>query len=380
VLCVAVGWYMVGLPPFGGGGQKQHEAEQKPLQIRAAQVQQVSLPVESDYTGVVVSPRDTESQARVSGYVMERPFMPGSTVKKGDVLFRIDPRPFSVSLAQAAGNQQDAQAQVAFYKAEVTRYKPLARRGFASQERLQTAQRNLDQAEGQVQVATAKIAQQELNLQYAIVRAPYAGRTGVTNVNVGDLVSANQTNLVRLVQMDPIEIQVAMSERDAKATADALRTGSRPVLQLDSPDGKSRPRTAKIDIMDNQFNTATNSLLVRAAIDNPDGSLVPGAFIHVRLELGEKEELVVPTDALTAQLDQHLVYVIKNNKAHMQQVETGDQHGDNTVVTKGLSAGQLIAIDHLQKLGDGDRVQVKPVRQQTGETGTAETGHGRSAS
>lgn len=358
VLCVAAGWFVLGLPPFGSSRQSQ-KTQPKPLEIQAAEVRRIALPIESDYTGVVVSPLNTELRARVTGYVIERNFKLGESVKAGDVLFRIDPRPFVVALAQATGRRKEAQASVEFYQAQVDRYKPLARKGFASQERFQTAQRNRDQAEGQVAIAAAQIARQELNLKYANVRAPYDGRTGITNVNVGDLVMADQSNLVRLIQLNPIRIQVALSQPDAQAVQAALASGGTPELEIVDPDGKIEHRTARIREVDNQFDVTTARLLVRAVVDNADFRLVPGEFLHVRLTTGTQHELVVPSRALFTQLDQHLVYLIKGGTAHMQQVEVGGEHGQDTVVTKGLSSGDIVATDHIQHLNDGEPVRLE---------------------
>ncbi|MBW4025237.1 MAG: efflux RND transporter periplasmic adaptor subunit [Proteobacteria bacterium] len=358
VLCAGVAYYLLGFPPFGGTGHSQ-QAAAKPLQVKATQVREASLPVESSYTGVVISPRDTEIKARVSGYVMSRPFLPGSMVKANDVLFTIDPRPYEVQLAQDVGKRKQAQSLITYYSDEVARYKPLERRGYATQERLELARKNLGQAEGQLSVAEAQIAQQELNLAYATVRAPYSGRTGVTDVNVGDLVSADQTNLVRLTQVNPILIQVALSESDVRAVQAVLKRNAPATLEIVHRDGTRERHEARIVMVDNQFNSSTARLRVRAVIDNADDSLIPGAFLNVRLELGHEQKLVVPTRALTAQLDQHLVYLLNDGKAHVRQVQTGRQYHDDTVINKGVKAGDVIAINHLQNLNDGTAVTIE---------------------
>ena len=147
----------------------------------------------------------------------------GDIVKKGQVLFRIDPRPFEVALRTAEAQREQAVAQLAFADAEVDRTQPLADKGYASEQRFQQLESNRQVARSRVQEAEAAIARQKLNLDYAVIRAPFDGRSSLSDVNVGDHVNENTTQLVSVVQVDPIEVQVALSSEDSEAVRAALK-------------------------------------------------------------------------------------------------------------------------------------------------------------
>ena len=203
---------------------------------------------------------------------MRRPFLPGSPVQKGDLLFLIDPRPFEASLAEHTAQRAQAAAASEFARQEVERFRPLARSGFASQEKLQQQKRDQGTAEAQVTEAEARIMRDKLNIEYSSVNAPFTGQAGITNVNVGDLAVADQTELVSLAQLDPIQIQVALSSADVVRVRAALAGGQQPDIALLGADGEPNGRVAEINEFDNQYNPRTARLLVRARLPNPDRS------------------------------------------------------------------------------------------------------------
>ena len=232
-------WWGIGhpLPPGAAGALPgpvaRFLAPQAPLTPRApeapafdvavARAATETVPVAFSYTGTVISPKDAALQPRVTGVVTERPFEPGGHVRKGQILFRIDPRPFEVALRTAEAQREQAAAQLAFADAEVERTQPLADKGYASEQRFQQLESNRQVARSRVQEAEAAIARQRLNLDYAVIRAPFDGRSGLSDVNVGDSVNENATQLVSVVQVDPIEVQVALSAEDSEAVRAALR-------------------------------------------------------------------------------------------------------------------------------------------------------------
>ena len=319
------------------------------LEVKVVEVSKQEVPIAFEYTGTIISPRDAELQARVTGQVVERAFEPGGHVKKDQVLFRIDPRPFEVALQSAQAQRDQAKASLGFAQAEVDRTDKLVDKGYASEQRAQQNQSNLGTAEARLQEAEAAIARQKLNLDYAVVRAPFDGRSSLSLVNVGDMVIENQTNLVSVVQVDPIDVQMALSSEDSEAVREALPKGRAKVTLLDVR--RNPEREAKIYRLDNRFDPRTGRRLIQAALENGDERYLPGRFVRARIEVGRQERLLVPTIALSAQLDQQVVWTVDEaGKVHMTPIETGDAYGENTAVVKGVKPGQLVVTDHLQSM------------------------------
>lgn len=370
VLAGAGGWYAAGRPtpermvaalPFTGGDTAIEPAE-PPLDVRVITVRKVKVPIAFTYTGTIISQQDATLQARVTGNVTERPFEPGGHVKKGQVLFHIDPRPFEVALQTAKSQQAQAQAQLTFAQAEVDRTETLADKGYATEQRFQQLQANRTSAVAQVQGAEAAIARQNLNLDYAVVNAPFDGRASLSTINPGDLVIENQTQLVSVVQLDPIDIQMALSSEDSEAVRAAMRDGGVTVSVL-GEDGKP-VREAKIYQLDNRFDPRTARRLVRALMPNDDERFLPGQFVRASIRTGTKERLLVPTAALDSQLAQQIVYTVDaGGKIQQKPVTTGDTYGENTAILDGLADGDQVVVDHLQEM----RQNLKVVAQSAGE-------------
>lgn len=332
-------------------------SEAPEFDVAVARAAAETVPVAFSYTGTVISPKDAALQPRVTGVVVERPFEPGGHVKQGQVLFRIDPRPFEVALRTAEAQRAQAAAQLAFADAEVDRTQPLADKGYASEQRFQQLESNRQVARSRVQEAEAAIAREKLNLDYAVIRAPFDGRSSLSDVNVGDNVNANATQLVSVVQVDPIEVQVALSAEDSEAVRAALKENRAFIRILDSQ-GKPE-RKATLYKLDNRFDPRTARRLVRAWLPNADERYLPGEFVRTQVQVGTQERLMVPTIALSSQLDQRIVWRVGDDgKVAMTPVTTGAEFGDRTAILKGLKAGERIATDHLQLLRQDQRVGI----------------------
>ncbi|MFG5120118.1 efflux RND transporter periplasmic adaptor subunit [Methylorubrum sp. POS3] len=335
---------------------KAKQKEEPALAVKAVPAEQAEVPVAFEYTGTIVSPRDAELQARVTGIVVERAFEPGGHVKKGQVLFRIDPRPFEVALQSATALRDQAKATLDFAQAEVNRTEQLADKGFATEQRAQQNQSNLATATAKLNEAEAAIARQKLNLDYAVIRAPIDGRSSLSLTNIGDMVIENQTRLVSVVQVNPIDVQMALSSEDAEAVRVALAEKRAKVQLLDVQ--REPVREATIYRLDNRFDPRTGRRLIQAWLDNADERYLPGRFVRARIEVGRQERLLVPTIALSAQLDQQVVWTVDDqNTVHMTAIEVGDAYGDRTAVLKGLKPGTRVVVDHLQSLSQNLKVE-----------------------
>ncbi len=360
------GWYVAGKPSPsailamlpGAKAPAQPDEAEPTITVTAVPAHRQSVPISFVYTGTIISQQDAALQARVTGDVTARPFEPGSHVKKGQLLFRIDKRPFEVALAQAKAQESQAKAQLQFAQAEVNRTDSLADKGYASEQRLQQQQSNAASAAAQVQGAEAAIARQNLNLDYAVVSAPFDGRASLSIVNPGDLVIENQTQLVTVVQLDPIDVQMALSSEDSEALREAMQKGPVAVEVLDEA-GKPI-RKARVYQLDNRFDPRTARRLVRALLPNEDERFLPGQFVRARVTLGTEDKLLVPTIALSARLAQQIVYVVDDQGVVRQKpVTTGDSFGENTAIIAGLKEGERIVTDHLQDMRQDLKVEVR---------------------
>lgn len=357
VAVAGLAWVLAGQPWPGEGSQAEGaKPDAAPvLEVGVARAERTTVPVVFEYTGVIVSPSDAALRPRITGVVVERTFEPGALVEEGQLLFRLDPQPFAVALQAAEAQRQQAQAQLAFAGLEVQRVEPLAGEGFASQQRYQQLQSERAISAARLQEAEAEVRRRQLELGYAEIRAPFTGRASLSDTNAGDLVTANQTELVSLVQIDPIDVQVALSAEASTAVEAALPTGQA-ALEVLAADGWPAT-TARIYKLDNRFNPSTARRLVRALLDNADGRFLPGEFVRTRVQVGTQERLLVPTVALSAQLDRRVVHVLDEaGRVRITPVETGDSYGEHTAILRGLSAGMAIVTDHLQDLRQGQRV------------------------
>lgn len=339
-------------------GSRNGSSNKPEFAVRAVEAKMADVPITFDYTGVIISPQDAALQPRVTGTIIERPFEPGGSVKKDQVLFRIDPRPFEVALQDAKAQSERAKAALEFAEAEVQRTDTLADKGYATQQRLQQLESNRTAAKSQVQAADAAIAREQLNLDYAVIKAPFDGRVSLSGINVGDLVTANTTNLVSVVQIDPIDVQVALSAEDSEAVQVAMQGGRSSITVLGA--GSRPEREAEIYKLDNRFDPATARRLIRAKLANADARYLPGEFVRARVQVGQKKLLLIPTSVLASQLDQRIVWTVGADcRVSVTPIETGDSYGDQTAVESGLKPGVRIAADHLQRLNQGLCVGVR---------------------
>lgn len=362
VAACGAGWIVAGAPlPFGSDpdGSPAEASGTDAIPVHVATATTHDVPVAFDYTGTAKSPEIVELKARVTGMILKRPFQPGTFVHRGDLLFQIDERPFAAALAGDTAQEAAAEADRSFYAVEVDRYTRLNDKGFASQERMQQAIRNRDTAAARINDAQSRIMTDRLDVEYARVEAPFTGQAGITDVNVGDVVTANRSNLVGLAALDPIDVQIAISSDDLHAVREAMAAGRHPVFQILGPDGNPDGRVAEIREFDDRADPSTGRLLVRARMPNPKHDVAPGDFLRVRLRVGTETRLLVPTLSLSSELDQQIVFVVSDGEAKAVQVRTGEVFGNDTAILSGLSAGAVVATDNVMKLNSGAKVTVR---------------------
>ena len=319
-----------------------------------------TVPVSREFVGNTEAVKSVEVRANVEGYLVERRFTEGAMVKKGDVLFVIDRRPYEATLSKRQAELQQSQASLKFARQQVARYRPLAARSDVSRQRLEELESEAANAEAAVKAGEAAVTSAELDLNYATITAPIDGQVGETLVNVGNLISAADTELTSLVQLDPIYAYINPSEAHFKEL-EAYRAKGSQRYQMLLSDGSLYPQDGSLDFVANEVDPRTSTIRVRVVFPNPDRSERPGQFVRVRVTLGEKANAVlVPAPAIGEGQVGHYVYLVgKDDVVEQRRITLGPAYKDLYVVEKGLAPGDRVVVRGLQKVRGGQKVKIE---------------------
>jgi len=323
----------------------------------------------SEFTGRTAAVNLVNVTARVSGYIVSIPFKEGDIVRKGALLYQVDPRPYQDAYDQALGQLKQTQANQQLQDVTFERQQRLQQTNVIAKEEYDTAVSNKNQAAAQVISAQAAVNAAKLNLEFTRVTSPIDGRVGRQLVNIGNLVQADSTQLTTIVSVDPIYAYFSMDElaaltyqrlvRDGKLPS--TRDGKAPVyLQLQDETGFSHEGT--IDFSDNTFDSTTGTLLIRASFRNPDGFLTPGNFVRVRVASSPRyEALLVADRAIGSDQDQSFVYVVDaKNVARLRHITIGQLADGLRVVKSGLQPDEVIIINGILKVRPDSPVKPAP--------------------
>ncbi|MBK4995444.1 efflux RND transporter periplasmic adaptor subunit [Pseudomonas sp. S37] len=370
---------------LAGCDDSAEQEEQAPTpQVRVETLQLQPLAISSELSGRILAPRTAEVRARVAGVVLKRVYREGSDVKQGDVLFLIDPAPFKADHDSARATLAKAEATRYQARLQEQRYRQLVDDKAVSRQEYDNAKASFLQADAEVAEAKAALERARLNLGYATVTAPIAGRIGRAQVTEGALVGQNETTpLATIQQLDPIHADVTQSTRELNALRRALRAGelqqagagqARATLIQD--DGSAYPLPGKLLFSDISVDPSTNQITLRSEFPNPDLDLLPGSYVRVRLEQAvQPKGLSVPQRAIlrdSAGVPKVLV-VDAQARVSDRQVVLGSAQGDRWIVSEGLAPGERVVIEGLQHVKAGDQVQVDntlgapPIAQHTGQ-------------
>lgn len=320
-----------------------------------------SVPVHLNYVGNTASIQDVEIRARVEGFLIKQGFIDGADVKKGDMLFVIDKKPYEAQLAQAKGQLAKDKAALKFAREQVKRYEPLAKKDFISRESYDQYVTQAAEAAAAVAADQAQVKQAKLNLGYCTMRAPFSGRTGRRLVDVGNLVGASEkTELTTLVQLDPLYVYFSPSDEDMLHMAKYQNEGGFDV-ELTLTDGTKYPNKGTTDFVDNTVDQQTSTVVMRAVVPNPDYMLLPGVYTNVQLHITDKEDaLLIPQKAVMQDQGGSYVMVVgKGRKAHQKYITLGETYGEKQLVTNGLEKGDRIVTSRLQIIKPGMKVWSK---------------------
>lgn len=339
-----------------------------PPEVDVARVQPESVTVTEVYTGRVEAPETVELRPRVSGYIKEVAFEEGEMVEAGDLLFRIDPRPYEARLEAARAELSRARSELQLADSEASRAERLLESRAISREEYDQRQAARLAARARVDAARAALETAELDQQYTRVIAPVTGRAGRALVTRGNLARADQTLLTTLVSVDPLHVYFDGDEGGVggqylpdNGETTAVRIG------LDGDD--AFPHRGELDFVDNRVNADTGTLQYRAVLPNPDGELRPGQFARVEMPVARMERaLLVNRKAVLTDQDRRFVYVVDaDDKVARRRVTAGRQVDELVVIRQGLENGDRVIVNGTQKIfGAGMKVTTRRVAMRDG--------------
>src|SRR6266536_3616095 len=347
-------------------------SEVKPAQPSArpalvAKVVTKDVPVYLDEIGTCAAYETVQVQAQVSGQIVARHFQDGADVKKGDLLFTIDPRPYQAALEQAQGQLGQAQSKLVLDQITLKRQQELRARNVISPQDLDTAQATVKSDEATVKTAEGAVAAAQVNLDYCNIRSPINGRAGLRLVDVGNVVTGGNGGgggavLLTIQGLDPIYTDFTVSETDLPLVRRYLG-GPNVKVETRSPDGSMPPRMGDLYFIDTAVQPGAGTVKARGVTPNPDRALWPSEFVRVRFILDKlKDANLVPSQAVQISQGGPFVFVVKpDNTVDLRQVKPGQrQDGDTQVIEDGLKAGETVVVIGQLALAPGTKVEPKP--------------------
>ncbi len=349
----------------GGSADKAKDKGKKggagPVPVAVSVVSKATVPVRLRAIGNIEPTSTVSLKARVDGQIVEVNFREGQEVKKGDVLFRIDPRSFEAALRQAEANAQRDAAARDQARSQERRYLELLEKNFVSKEAYAQIRTNADTTEASAKASQAAIDNARLNLEYCTIRSPLDGFVGKVLLQVGNLVKANDTGaLVVINQVRPVYANFAVPEQELPAIRKYMAAGPLAV-EVFASKSEARLGEGRLVFVDNAVDATTGTIKLRAQFDNADIALWPGQFVNVSLRLREEADaVVIPTRALQTGPMGQFVYVITGDmSAEVRRVTISRSEGDLSVVGAGLKAGEQVVVRGALRLSAGAKVTLQ---------------------
>jgi membrane fusion protein (multidrug efflux system) len=340
-----------------------------PSEVAYIVAQPATVEENLQFVGQVEAYRTVQVRAQAAGVILERPFTEGTQVQAGQVLYRIDAVTADADARAARGRLSEAEARMANAELVAGRLRPLLVGNAIAKQEVDNAESLLLQAKASVEQARGAVDAAEKRLKETVVRAEIGGRVGRTLLEVGARVAGVSDLLTTIDVVDPVYVSFRPSAaqqyrwaRDAAARRE-LAVGGKARVVLFMPDGSEFPRLGRIDFVDPVVDARTGTQQYRARFENGDRLLVPGQFVQARIRgLSRDSAIVVPQRAVLQQMGKEVVYVVgDSNKVAVREVKATGWSGNNWLIEKGLTAGEKVVVDGVQKIGAGAVVRAKAV-------------------
>jgi multidrug efflux system membrane fusion protein len=327
--------------------------------VAVAQARKGDMAVHLTGLGTVTALNSVTVKSRVDGQLIRIAFTEGQMVREGDLLAEIDPRPFQVQLMQAQGQFAKDQAAAKNAQADLRRLEGLVNQGIVSRQQMDTQSSSVMQFEAALTSDQAQVESAKLNLVYSRITAPISGRVGLRLVDVGNMVRASDaTGLATIAPIQPINVVFAVPADNIQTVLSQYAKGTKLPVEAWDRDLKNRLASGSLAAIDNQVDTTTGTVRLKAIFTNDDRSLFPNQFVNAQLLVDTlRGVVIIPTAAIQRGPQGSFVYVVKpDNTVDLCIIESKGTDGDNTAVTKGLSGGESVVIDGLEKLRPGSKV------------------------
>jgi membrane fusion protein, multidrug efflux system len=348
---------------IAAGGKQQHFGRgammNGPMPVSVGKVGTADVPVVLEALGTVTPLATVQIRPEVTGYLVKIDFQEGEIVKAGGVLAQIDPRPYQAALDSAQGALQKDQATLAGANIDLARYKRELQEDAVAAQTYTDQIATVHENEAAVAADKAAIETAQLNLNFTRMTSPVTGLVGLRQVDIGNLLQANQSQqLVTVTQMQPMSVLFSVPENSLTPVFEQLHQGQKLVVQAWDRSMQHLIATGTLSSVDNEINTSTGTLNMRAMFDNKDLLLYPDEFVNIKLVVTTlQNQIVVPGSAVENGPSSNFVYILNpDHTVTMRTVETGPTDGDQIAITKGLTAGETVVTDGADQLRDGAKV------------------------
>ena len=367
---------------FSGCKPKAPASPPPPL-VETVQVTKADVPIYHEWIGSLDGLVNAQIRAQVTGYLVKQNYREGDPIKKGDLLFEIDARPFQAALDQSKGVLAQAEARFGKTKLDVKRYEPLVKDKAISQEEYDDSVQANIEAEAAVVSAKAQVEQAQLNLEFTRVTSPIDGLASIAKAQIGDLVGPGSGELTTVSTVDPIKAYFNVTEQAyvnfaRRFMAESNRREQLKQLEIDLilTDGTTYPQKGQVYATDREIGQTTGALRVEALFPNPDYALRPGQFARIRVKIDARHDaLLVPQRAVSELQGSYQVAVVgESNKIHIQPVKVGEKSGSLWVIEEGLHPGERVVVEGVQKVREGATVVTTNFVAESAQSAAAQPG------
>src|SRR5262245_27087334 len=361
LLFAGLAYWLIGRSQAKNSPGARHAGQTPPVPVLVAAARNADISVDLNGLGTVTAFNTVTVKSRVDGQLVRVAFREGQSVQAGDLLAEIDPRPFQVQLAQAEGQLAHDEALLNNAKVDLERYRDLFAKDSIPKQQLDTQGAAVAQYQGAIQSDQAQVDNARLQLTYCRITAPLSGRIGLRLVDAGNMIHAADSNgLLVITQVQPIAVLFTIPEDNLPLVLKRLRGEARLLVEVYDRSGSSRIATGFLLTVDNQIDPTTGTSRLKAVFENNNGALFPNQFVNVRLLVEvQRSKTQVPQAAIQRSPQGTFVYVVApSNVVEVRPVQIGITEGSMVAVESGLSAGDRVVVDGMDKLRAGSMVRV----------------------